>query len=357
MAARGSNHHVAPAQDSLPRAAMPGRVVQFDPTGAIVPPGCACCGEPAGASRVETRPRDGATLIVPYCSACVAHASRASTHALSVTLASAVLSLSVAAALPLVWVFITPAVYALGIALAALTPFSPLLVPGRPRPPCTAHGKGAWWSSGGGLYCTRPEFAAELARVNGGRIVPARSRRAAPSAWMAAGPVLGLAVAPLAWWLTHPLVRIVDVTDSLLVIEADGHFLARVEPTQSESPAAGVEVRLPVGRRRLTAKDPSGRIIATDDVSVRPGAEHLYAPASPATCFWLETTGYGRTRPVAEERVPLDAETRFWVLPLAVDTWFSPNPPEGADSRSTGGVLTALRQAPCDEAPADVGNR
>jgi hypothetical protein len=347
----------APARDAfVGDAAAPGRAVAFDPRAAIVPAGCACCGEPAGASRVETRRRDAATLIVPYCSRCLSHASRESTHALSVGLASAVLSLSVAAALPLVWVFVPAAVYGFAVLLAALAPFGLLFIPGRARAPHTTGGRAAWWLGDGTLYCTRPDFAGELARVNGGSSSSASARRAIPSAWIAAGPVLSLAVAPFAWSISHPVVRVVDASDTALVVVADGRDLGRVEPTQSESPAAGLELHLPVGTRRLQARDPRGRIVADAEVAVRPGAEHLYAPASPNTCFWLETTGYGRTRPASDERIRLEGETRFWVLPFAVDTWFSANPPEGRDSRSTGGVLTALRQARCDEAPP-VGNR
>jgi len=38
-----------------------------------------------------------------------------------------------------------------------------------------------------------------------------------------------------------------------------------------------------------------------------------------------------------------------------IDTWFSPNPAaQSADVRSTGGVLTALRQAPCSAAPRPI---
>lgn len=271
---------------------------------------------------------------------------------MSVGLASAVLSLSVAAALPLVWVFVPALLYGLAVALAAFGPFALLFVTVRAHSPHTARGRGAWWLGDGTLYCTRADFAAELARVNGGSSNPATARRSTPSAWIVAGPVLSLAVAPFAWSISHPLVRVVDASETALDVVADGHDLGRVEPTQSESPAAGVELRLPVGRRRLQARDPRGRIVADAEVTVEPGAEHLYAPASPGTCFWLETAGYGRTRPASEERIPLEGETRFWVLPLAVDTWFSANPPEGADSRSTGGVLTALRQARCNEAGA-----
>lgn len=347
----------AAVETSVADASPPGRAVALDPRCAVVPPSCACCGDPAGASRVETRPRDGSSLIVPYCSACLQHASRESTRILSVALASVVLSSSVAAALPLVWVFVTPAVYAAAVVIAAFGPFALLFVPGRLRPPHTARGKSVWWRLDGSLYCTRADFATELARANEGHCVPASARHSIPSPWTAAGPVLGLVLAPFAWWLTHPLVRVVDAGETPLVLFADGHALGRVEPTQSESPAAGVELRLPVGRRRLIARNPAGRVVADAEVEVQPGAEHLYAPASPDTCFWLETTGYGRTRPAGDERVPLAGDTRFWVLPLSVDTWFSANPPDGADSRSTGGVLTALRQARCDEAPAGVGNR
>jgi hypothetical protein len=154
--------------------------------------------------------------------------------------------------------------------------------------------------------------------------------------------------------LQFPLVRIIDVTDRALFVTVDGKPVTRVEPSSAESPHAGVSVRLPSGTRRLVATDPSGVVVDEVEVVVLPGRAHLYAPGSQGTCFWLETAGYGRSRGDAETRVPVAGEVRFWALPEDVDLWFARPPPADADGRSTGGLVRAIRQARCSEAPADV---
>jgi len=130
--------------------------------------------------------------------------------------------------------------------------------------------------------------------------------------------------------------------------------LSTLEPTSAENPAAGVQLRIPAGERRLTAVDSSSKAVVRALVVARAGRQHLYAPASPSYCFWLETEGYGQAAAQRLDRVPLIGSDRFWVLPQ-VDSWFSPNPPPSAsDDRSSGGTRTALRQARCREAPASV---
>ena len=51
-----------------------------------------------------------------------------------------------------------------------------------------------------------------------------------------------------------------------------------------------------------------------------------------------------------------ESDARFdAVLPGGIDTWFAPNPGTAdPNARSSGGLLTALRQAPCTEAPQEV---
>ena len=171
---------------------------------------------------------------------------------------------------------------------------------------------------------------------------------------MLAGVAVGLMALPFFYRFYRPLVRIVNLTDSRLLVYVDGEMLTSIEPTSAESAAAGVEVRIPAGQRRLQARDPSGSTRATTTVAVRAASPHLYAPASERYCFWIERTGYGRAAGLAAntEIVPLEGDARFWVLPDEIDSWFSPIRPEmPGDDRSTGGVLTALRQAPCSALP------
>jgi hypothetical protein len=151
-------------------------------------------------------------------------------------------------------------------------------------------------------------------------------------------------------------VRIVNLTDARLAVRVDGHLLALVDATSTENARAGVEVRVPSGQREFLAESPGGQTVARAAVHVHGGREHLYAPGSDGYCFWLETTAYGRAAPPNPRVEPLVGTGRFWVLPGHVDTWFDKNPdaPPG-DRRTSGGALTALRQARCADAPAGVG--
>jgi hypothetical protein len=135
-------------------------------------------------------------------------------------------------------------------------------------------------------------------------------------------------------------------------VSVDGRLAIFLEPTSGESPAAGVELRVPSGTRELVVRSAAdGRLLSRQTARFEGGREHLFAPGSDGYCFWLESTGYGRARTERALRQPLEGEEKFWILPRGVDTWFAPNPPAGEQSvRASGGVLTALRQAPCAEA-------
>ena len=130
----------------------------------------------------------------------------------------------------------------------------------------------------------------------------------------------------------------------------DGHRVARVEPSSGESPLAGLELRLPAGERSLVSVDAEGKPVASARISLQAGRRHLYAPGSADICFWLETTSYGREQK-RPDKVPLQGEVRFWVLPEEVNDWFMPSPPAPEGARATGGSTTVLRQAPCEDAP------
>jgi hypothetical protein len=322
-----------------------------DPSGAVVPTQCACCGAAASVSRAERRRHDGKTLIVPYCGACHEHASAAETRVLALSLAALLLAVGTAVALPLVWDWVTAPVYVLCVMLAAGLPaaLGPLL-PAGPGIHPHAPGRAVWWSRGRALTCTNETWATALADANRVPIESARVRERLWSPWMLSATVVAAVGAP--FWLSFQRadLRVLNLTDSRLLFEAAGRPLALVEPSSAESPAAGVDVRIPAGRRTLEVFAQDGRLVQRTSVFVQAGRQHLYAPASPTFCFWLETTDYARPGPPQIER--LIAEDRFWVLPTDVDTWFAPNPPAASlGVRSTGGVLVALRQGRCTDAP------
>ncbi len=333
------------------------RVVALAGEGALVPAGCACCGDVAAESRLERSARGDKSVIVPYCGTCHRHASAFRTRVLAATLASCLLAVTLAAGLPLLFEWLPGALFITIVLVGALVPPAVAwLWPRGVEAAHTASGRAAWWLRDGRLACTHPRWAAELAVANG--TDPERSllREPAVSPWMLSGAIVALAAAPFFQWLYHPLVRVLDLGPDRVELSVDGRPVAVIDPTSAESPQAGVELHLPSGRRHLDVRDViDGRVVASADVTIEAGAKHLYAPASDEYCFWLETNGYGRAGAPGPGIRPLQGSTRFWALPLDVDSWFAPNPaPAVADRRSSGGVLTALRQAPCAEAPVEA---
>jgi hypothetical protein len=305
---------------------------------------CACCTEPASRSLLLRR-RGVAPLIVPYCAACHAHAAAFGTRTLAVALATSLLGLTLALSGPLLWPWLS-----LGAAwpLVILASSFPLLLAlawrRRRRPGHAAAWRAAWWVGRRKLFCG-----------GAGELRPARRREPALSGWMAIGPVLAALLAPFVHRLHHPFVRVVNLSADRVAVIVDGRLVAWVAPTTAESPAAGAELRLPAGLRRLEARDAAGRTLQASAVKLVGGASHLYAPASDGYCFWLERTRYGRATNTPSDIVPLVGDQRFWVLTDPIHSWFSPNPPPADETRSTGGSLTALRQAPCTAAPFGAG--
>lgn len=330
-----------------------GRVVVLTTSELVVPSGCACCGDVASSSRLEVS-RGGASLIVPYCGRCLRHASARTTRALAAAVASCLIAISTALALPLAWssAGLVPLVL-VAVAGAAVPLAVRWLVPRRPRSGHTAIERAVWWLSDTELACTSARWAASLSEAHAkSEVRSARLTEPRFSRWLATGPLLALVASIFGWYLHHPLVRVLNLTESRIVVLLDGRPLTSVEPTSSESPAAGVDVRAPAGEHRLVAVGPDGAPVADAVVSLRSGSRHLYAPASGRYCFWLEETGYGRAGREAPRMEPLGAGTELWVLPRGIDSWFAPSPPPLAgDNRSSGGVLRALRQARCEHAP------
>ncbi|MEZ4233545.1 MAG: hypothetical protein R3B89_30485 [Polyangiaceae bacterium] len=155
----------------------------------------------------------------------------------------------------------------------------------------------------------------------------------------------------------RPRIQVLNLTEHPLTLEVDGEVVANVPITSQESAEAGAQLRLPAGRRHFRALA-GDQIVAEADLTLQGAARHLYAPASPEHCFWLERISYGRGNaaepiPGHVERLPLASPLRFWAFSRPPDIWLAP-PPEPLldDARSSGGEVTALRQARCSDAPA-----
>jgi hypothetical protein len=335
-----------------PEALAPGtgRIVSLSATGAVTPASCACCLAPPTSSQREDRGAE--SLIIPYCGECLRHASARTTRNLAVVVASLLIAGTLSFALPILsgaLPLVPDVVVVLVLALLPVLVRSTLRM--RPRPNHSSRERAAWWIADGQLACTNARWAGELGRANSAELRAAALPRAPFPLWLGLGPVSALVMAPFGWYLHHPLVRVLDLNETRIVLTVDGRPVTSVEPTSSESPLAGVEVRIPAGEHDLAAIASDGRELHRARVRIQSGRRHLYAPSGVRHCFWLEETRYGRLGSELGAIDPLTGSARFWVLPRRVDTWFAPNPEPRADRQSSGGVLVALRQSPCSEAP------
>ena len=351
----------------------------------VLPEECACCAAPSTHS-VSTRVAGGAQrVLVRYCDDCAEHQAGSSARVLALALASLLLALSAAAGLPLLW----PRLGLFGLIVSSVVlaclPLLALLLPARPiEAPHTARGPAVMGEGGDRWLFTAPRFGELVASLNGTIAQPASIRERSASAWLFAGPVLGVGAACLSFFVYHPLLRVLNLGTARIEVALDGAPLAGVDPTSNESPAAGALLRVPAGEHTLSiSASADGSPLGSLRTELHSGAVHLVTFAAEQQCFWLETSGYGREErvepsyqflpPTAEsnasaprsepsadsvaatETVPMSGSVSFWILPGGIDTWFAPNP-ESSDpgARSSGGVLTALRQAPCAQAPQEV---
>ncbi|MCA9629255.1 MAG: hypothetical protein KC766_16390 [Myxococcales bacterium] len=353
---------------------------------------CACCCAPASASRKLDLADHSGVLIVPLCDRCLTHEAVSRTRSLSVLLAALLIGGSMALGLPLAlerladsghwqlsvnswfsrWgLFVLPCGIVCGLlGLRALSWH--LLDHGRTGRRCAAGPAVALRQTPRDpehvavLRCAQAQFAEQLLELNSGRLsrLVARPSRV----WDAALPALGgrwmVAVVFLTALLSvgsfavhRPRIQVLNLTEHPLTLEVDGEVVANVPITSQESAEAGAQLRLPAGRRHFRALA-GDQIVAEADLTLQGAARHLYAPASPEHCFWLERISYGRGNaaepiPGHVERLPLASPLRFWAFSRPPDIWLAP-PPEPLldDARSSGGEVTALRQARCSDAPA-----
>jgi hypothetical protein len=299
----------------------------------------------------------GHGVIVPYCTDCHFHASSVGTRRLGVLLSSLLLGATLSASMPLLGLETGPVAFVLLVVAGSLLPLAFAWLPWRPVAlGHTARGRAVWWTRDGALACTNARWGEELATAAGVEGRRLRVREPLLSATTLVGPALALLLSPMVYVAEHPPLRILNLTPALVFVEVDGRRVGAVEPTSQESPRAGVTLRVLAGQRSLRVVDAEGTLVDERDAQLTMDAEHLYAPGADGTCFWVETTSYGRERDQAVDRVvaPLGHGSGFWTIPGPVDTWFAPNPATSSDARSTGGRLTALRQAACLDAPAAV---
>jgi len=329
--------------------------VVIPPDLTVLPEECACCGKPA--THKNALRQGKRSLLVGYCDECAEHQASSSARALSLSLASLLLALVTAAGLPL----LLPRLGAFGLVLASfsasLLPLLFLLAPERAvEPPHAARARAIVWHSERQLWCANERYGERVAELNGTRAMPASARAALGSAWLCAGPLIAMGAALLSYFVYHPLLRIINLGSARIDVAVDGAYLLSVDATSNESPSAGALVRVPAGEHVLSVSSAvDGALLERAQVELRSGSVHLFAPGAAGICFWLETTGYGQEQLAKLSYLPLASDTHFWALPGGIDTWFAENPaPADAHSQSSGGLLTALRQGPCAQAPPEA---
>lgn len=346
-----------------PQAAPAGRLfaIALRSEHEALPALCACCAALPTTTRVLRR-AGAAPLVVPYCARCHGRGARLRTRTLSFAVASCLLAVTFAGALPVLFDRLAFALYAGMAALGSLIPLAVAIGLARRRRPahpardvCRAEGAAVLWTSRHELACRNATFASALSALHH---VPSRLRRApllTLRPWLTLGPALALAAAWFLYPMHYPALRVVNLSGAELVITVDGEPFGIVQPTTAESSRAGLQTRVAAGLRTLEARTLAGEPLEQLQVRFEAGQSHLFAPASPDYCFWLESTRYGRAVAPDKPILALPPEPRFWVLRAPIDSWFAPNPPPSSDDeRSSGGVLTALRQGRCVDAPGGV---
>lgn len=314
----------------------------------VLPRDCAGCGASTGRARRLSGPTG--ELLVPYCAPCLSEIAWRETLGLAALVAALLLVLCFAFAFPLLWPSASLIAHVFSTLVIGLAPFLGVRLAALRSPGAAPS---VWWLGDGSLACARSDFARAVAELNQLGV----ERRWAFFAGVRSGSALvlglGACAAAGAYVLEHPKVRVLNSSGERLWLTVDGAPMGVIESSSIESPADGLELRLPRGARELALADARGKSVATARVTLSSRHEHLFAPQQEGRCFWLEITGYGKEH--GRRVLPLESPNGFWTLKAAPDLWFAPNPqPAQPGSSWSGGTVTALRQAPCELAPEPV---
>ncbi len=335
-----------------PRAAF---VIELGDASPALPEECSNCGEISSATRRE---RHGArSLLIPYCGRCAEDAARLDTTQFAALLASVVLVVTLLLTLPRLFFDLGLGAYLLSVLLGALAPLV-LLAALRPvtKDGQCCSGRAAFLDTKGRLTCFSERWARTLAERVQTNLRGEHRREPRVAKWMFAVAVTGAAITPSLHTFNFPSLVVLNLGDGPAELLIDGHLAGTVEATSLESQRAGTRLRIAAGKHLVEARDGEGRVIQRTEMQLQGGALHLLRISGQGYCFWLEEDGYGEQSRERSYR-SLASDRSFWVIPARIDSWFSENPSPSLDDRSSGGTMTALRHAPCQEAPAPVGGR
>lgn len=292
---------------------------------------------------------EGKRVVIPYCSACLASIGRYGIGILAWLLAAVLSSMTACVFLSMLpWVS-EGATIACSLAFAVIP-----LVAGQiwrnytERAP-TRRGKAAF-STKEGLACVNGEWAKRLGDRIGVGVYTKRIRIGAGIGWANSSVLISVLATPWLYETFHPTVRILNLTDDVIVAFVDEHKLGNVQLTSSENPSAGSLTRIPLGERRLSARRVNGTMVDQVEANVTAGHVYLFAPGRPrGICFWVERTGLGRSHQGMLQREVLAPDTSFWSIRSDIDVWFEPAT-GSSSTHFTGGIVTALRQGTCPSA-------
>jgi len=318
-------------------------------------PICSHCLSPAAGNRLEPSPSGAKTISVPYCQDCLDSFGKQSVARLGWILASVLLGVAGCVFFPLLAWLTRAAAVSSALFFAALPWIFGQLWLGRAS--AARPLRSAAYAGRKGVVCTNEKWAQLLARRLVTGVQHQRVRVGVSLGWSTAGLIITAVVTPGLYDTFHCEARILNLTEEELVITVDHHLLAVTKPTTQEHPRAGSIVRIAMGPRHIEARRHDGTLVHEDSVQISAGQTYLYAPEHPAeTCFWLERAALGRERSVVTEREALPTDRDFWQMPVSIDTWFIPA--LGPESNFfTGGVVTSLRQGPCEPSPTPNADR
>jgi len=325
------------------------------PRNAYAPPTvCASCLAPAEGTRPSKGGVQSATIEVPYCRPCRAHAGRSERRWSAVQL-GAVIAGSLAGAIGLVPGLGMATAAAIAASVAALIAIAvSFALPSRRAiaPASIARDAARVVAASRGavtLFCTNDEWSRRLADRFGGTRTPRRRPVRGLFAMVPFAVMFAAPASALAFHLANPEVHVDNGTGAPIAVWVDGARVATIEPAFEPSGARDLPtVRVPYGARKLGWSAVSAAApAATSEVTIAFNGNHLYDPGA-RHCYYIDAMIYGTVNDVPKANGPLPLGD-VYTLPH-IHNWFRENPHE-IQTKSGGEIHYAIKRAPaCDAA-------
>ena len=181
-------------------------------------------------------------------------------------------------------------------------------------------------------------------------IFPLAQLTARPS-YLLGGPLLVLLLFPAINSAFHPEVLLLNLGDEVLEIQIDEFTSYQLMPMAYENAGSGLLVHWPSGTRRVRIRSASRADAEEIVLHLKPSQDYVFAPMPHDRCFWMEVDHFGRSGQF-QDIAHITPKKGLFELSVRPDSWFAPNRlPAWNNHRSSGGVMNALRFAPCAERP------